>query len=72
MYYLLLCPSCNSVLSYKYENAKRPRKKCPYCSRKFDVSSKVIIKSYDNSTECLAAHKIVSKQLHLNVSGSHF
>jgi len=61
VFYLLLCPSCKHVLSYHFTGAKRPRKKCVYCNRKFDITRKVILNEFDNSKECVQANKILSQ-----------
>jgi len=65
VYYLLLCPSCNSLHSYNYLNAgKRVRKRCTRCDCKFEITKKRIIREFETSQECIKAHKLLAYHLH--------
>ena len=65
MFYLLCCPGCQSLLAYQFTSAQvRARKVCVRCRRKFDITTKVIIKEFETFTEAHEAHKILSYHLH--------
>ncbi|MCG3257574.1 MAG: hypothetical protein H7646_15995, partial [Candidatus Heimdallarchaeota archaeon] len=65
MFFLLICPSCRSLLSYQYASAKdRARKVCIRCKKKFEITKNVTIREFETFKEIHAAHKILSYHLH--------
>ena len=61
LWYLLTCPYCYSLLNYKYTRAKtRARKYCVKCGKRFDITDKTTIKTFETFEQCKNGHNILS------------